>query len=533
MKRAFERLDERSHDLLVIGGGVYGAWVAYDAVLRGLKVALVEREDWGSGTSQSSSKLIHGGLRYLEYGQLGLVRKTLAERRLLLRLAPHRVRPLRFILPIYRRSRRGRWMIGLGLRLYDFLAGPQSGGRHHRLDEKELFDKFSFINNADLVGGFTYGDAQTDDARFTLEIAAGAARAGARVVNHAEALELKFTDGRVTGAVVRDRETDRTIDLKATVTVLATGPWNSELLGAAAQPIDPGLRLAKGVHLVMPALPARRGVLVLTRKRGRVTFLLPWYGRTLLGTTDTEYRGDPAKATVESAEVEQLLGQANSVLNGVHWKRADIISAFAGVRALPAGRKRHKTSSISREFQFREPVDGLLVPIGGKFTSARLDSIPLVDRVEKILGHTPRPSQTGERPFPWRPEHYGRWRSESLSEAMSIGLDEEVAQTAGQRYGKRLDRLLTIIRENPELANRIVPDLPFVWGEIPLAIAHEMALRLDDVVRRRIPLGLLARLEDGTMEAIARMMQGLLGWSDSRVEEELIHARSKLAVLEV
>ncbi|MDH3626925.1 MAG: glycerol-3-phosphate dehydrogenase/oxidase [Acidobacteriota bacterium] len=533
MRRDFAQLADGPHDLLVIGGGIYGAWVAHDAALRGLRVVLVDRLDWGSGTSQSSSKLIHGGLRYLQYGRLGLVRKSLLERRLLLRLAPHRVRPLRFVLPVYRGSRTGRFKLGIGLRIYDALANARNVGRHHRLSSDDIEADYPFLNNADLVGGFTYGDAQTDDARLTLEIVEGAAEAGAKVVNYAEATGFILDGKRVVGAYVTDRETTRKIEVRADVTVHCGGPWVPELLGDARRPMKAPVQLAKGVHLVMPGLPTDRGILVQGSQRGRVTFLLPWYGRTLLGTTDTEYTGDPGTARIAAEEIDELLEKANGVLMGTNWKRADIISGFVGVRTLPASRPGRKTSSISRGFSLRSPADGLLVPIGGKLTSARSDAVDVVNRVESLRGHSPRKSRTAERPFPWRPDRYRRWRVESISDAMDAGLDEEVARVAGQRYGNRLGRLLDTVRETPELAARIVPDLPFVWGEVPLAVTHEMAISLEDVVRRRIPVGLLVKDPDQTLRAVGQMMQQLLGWSNQRMAEELNHTRRKLAVLEV
>ena len=321
MEREFHRLASGPYDLLVVGGGIYGAWTAYDAALRGLHVALVEQRDWAGATSSASSKLIHGGLRYLEYGHLGLVRKTLDERRRLARLAPHRVRPLRFLFPVYRSDRVGMLRMSLGMWLYDRLAGRgQPVAPHRRLDRDEVL-QLADLEPDRLRGGFLFGDCRTDDARYTLEIVDGAWSAGGTVVNRTRAGELLLEDGRIVGARVEDMESFETIDVRAATVVSCTGAWNLELPPGTRPARSVATRLTKGVHLVLPARESEDALVISSNDDARIVFLIPWYGRTLLGTTDTDFRGDPREVRVEREDVDYLLERANGVLRGERWSR--------------------------------------------------------------------------------------------------------------------------------------------------------------------------------------------------------------------
>ena len=378
MKRDFGKLRDGPFDLLVIGGGIYGASIANDASLRGLKVALVEKSDWGSGTSSASSKLIHGGLRYLEHLELGLVRKALRERRLLASLAPHRIRPLRFLIPVYRGDRVGRWRFKLGLWLYDRLAGSgQPVAPHRSLRRTELLREHPALEATGLRGGFTYGDCATDDSRMTLEVTWGAARAGAVAVNHAEAMLLR--DGeRVIGAVVRDELHGETTEVHAALTVGAAGAWSGHF-----HPVP--VRTTKGVHLVLPALPDDHAYLLTAPSDGRVFFMIPWYGRTLVGTTDTDYQGSQDELEVSDEDVDYLLALANHFLGDRQWSAADILGSFSGLRVMRYHPDK-SPSDLSRDWALEEPVQGLVIPVGGKLTSARADAAAAVDRIVEILG---------------------------------------------------------------------------------------------------------------------------------------------------
>jgi glycerol-3-phosphate dehydrogenase len=521
LRRDFGRLSGR-FDLLVVGGGVYGAWIAYDAALRGLSVALVERRDWASGTSSASSKLIHGGLRYLEYGQLGLVRKALHERSRLLRLAPHRVRPLRFLMPMWRDSRAGRGTVAIGLALYDLLAGDLAGAKPHRGFARDgLLDACPFLAAEGLRGGFAYADAGEDDARFVLELVAGAAAAGAVVVNHAEARLAAGADGAIAGAVVRDVRGGGMVESLAAVTVLAAGPWAPGLVADAPLPV----RLTKGVHLVAPPLPAPLGaqdaLLLTTRADRRVFFLIPWYGATLIGTTDTDWNGDPDSATPTRADAHYLLREVAARCPGLGWRARDIRGAFAGLRTLQAQAGR-SASAVTREWSLEQPRQRLLAPVGGKFTSARVEAAHTVDRVLALLGRS-APCSTAERRFPWAPDApFGEWLESAVAAGTRLGLDRETAESCARRHGTSLDAVLDAIARDRALAARIAPEAPFCLAEAVHAASHEMAFDLDDVLRRRVPAAILARMTVAQVLKVAKAIAASVGWSPERVESEAL-----------
>ncbi|MDD2702177.1 MAG: glycerol-3-phosphate dehydrogenase/oxidase, partial [Sideroxydans sp.] len=364
MRRNFSDL-QGEFDLLVCGGGIYGAWTAYDAALRGLRVALIEQGDWAEATSSASSKLIHGGLRYLETYDFKLVRKALKERQLLLDIAPHRVWPLRFGVPVYADSRNGTLLLKAGLTLYDALAGfPGEPMQHHHFFKREFASHFPYLNDAGLHGGFTYGDAQTDDARLVLELVAGAMANGAVCVNYAKLTDWHEKDGTVCGADVQDVLSGDSLSLHARQCVSTSGRW-----AMLSEETRSWCRLSKGVHLVLPALPTQEAVLLTARRDGRMFFIIPWYGRTLLGTTDTDYQGDVAQVKVEAADIEYLLDAANDYLQQ-DWCKADVIGSYAGVRVMKQSDDEHP-SAASRDWELKTPANGLHHAIGGKLTSAR------------------------------------------------------------------------------------------------------------------------------------------------------------------
>jgi glycerol-3-phosphate dehydrogenase len=516
VKREPERLRNGPFELLVIGGGIYGAWAAYDAALRGLRVALVEGHDWASGTSSGSSKLIHGGLRYLEHGRLGLVRKSLAERRRLSHLAPHRIRPLRFVFPVYSGDRVGPLRLRLGMWVYDRLAGSDQPVPHHsRLQRRELLERYPFLRAEGSRGGFLFGDGGTDDARFTLEIVAGAVEAGATAVNRCQATELLVESGRVTGVRAEDLESGSSFEIRAGAVLSCAGPWIGELSRRAQPSARPLARLSRGVHLVMPALPTE-DALVAPTADGRVFFLIPWYGRSLIGTTDTDYPGEPEHPRVEPEDVAYLLAQAGRVLGGNTWSRDDIVSGFAALRALPASRQR-QTASVTREWFLREPIEGFLVSVGGKLTSARVDAARAVDRAFRVLHRPPVPCATGERPFPWAPPApFDDWLREATTRCVSLGLDETTATTCALRYGSRIGAVLGIVEHDRSLAARIVEDAPFCLAEVVHVAREEMPNDLEDIVRRRIPLTLVAPPSRPVLERIAQLAGDVLAWDAGR-----------------
>ena len=507
LHRATAPLKERPFDLLVIGGGIYGAWTAYDAAQRGLSVALIEKDDFACGTSSASSKLIHGGLRYLEHYDFGLVRGALAERRTLHHLAPHLVRPLMFAMPVWKGPRASMFTLSAGLTLYDLMAGFDSPvPRHRRFDRDTLLQKFPYVDPDRLLGGFSYGDCQEDDARMTLVVVAAAHGAGAVVANRLEALELLKDADRVVGARVRDHVSEETFEIRAKLTVNAAGPWAPQLCGDAS----PLVKRVKGIHIVLPAIPGCDHAFLLTAKDGRVFFVIPWYGRTLIGTTEQEV-GPDDRIVATDAEVHYLLAGVTNALPGLPWTDADVISRFAGVRTLQA-EDAHNLAAVTREFMVAAPAPGLLMPLGGKFTTARVDAAEIVDLAHKHLQRPVTPCLTGRRPLPGTQtsEPFERWQTAVIPLLKQHGLDEAAARALSLRHGTGVGRIAELIQEDPRWAARIHPQTDLILAEMVLAVRDEMALSLADVVRRRLPLSLLVNMDGALIKKLADFLAPLL-----------------------
>ena len=518
MRRDVSKLHSGTFDVLVVGGGIYGSWIAFHAATTGLRVALVEQSDWGSATSSASSKLLHGGLRYLERFEFGLVRKSLHERRELNRLLPHHVHPLRFLLPVYRHSRVGRFRLKAGLWLYDRLAGAnQPVARHQSFSASGLLKQESGLKPDDLRGGFSYGDCGTDDARMILEVVDSAVDAGAVACHYVSADELLTTDGHVTGVRLRDRETENIFDVKTSVVVNAAGPWVFRQFGQESE--THRVRLTKGVHLVMPALQSNHAILLTAKSDGRVFFLIPWYGRTLLGTTDTDFSGDPADVRVERDDVTYLLAAANNYLR-TPWTVDDIYSAFVGLRTLQNANS-ETASGVSREWSLEETLPGLLTSVGGKYTSARVDAAEAVGQVLRKLQRAPGKANATAA-MAWFPDgSFADWLQRVGEEGVSVGMDRDTALQCARRHGARFTDILNLVRMSPTLSQRIVSELPFCRAEVVHAATHEMARTLVDILRRRIPLMLLIRLQRQTVEDACHLVADVLQWDAVRREQEI------------
>ncbi|MGA7749786.1 MAG: glycerol-3-phosphate dehydrogenase/oxidase [Gallionella sp.] len=525
MKRDFSLLAGRHVDLLVCGGGIYGAWTAYDAALRGLSVAIVEQGDWAGATSSASSKLIHGGLRYLETYDFKLVRKAILERQLLLELAPHRVWPLRFGVPIYKDSRIGTLQLKAGLTLYDFLAGQpgkimaSADIAHRHFDRATFAERFPALTGDGLKGGFTYGDAQTDDARLVLELIAGAMAAGAVCVNYCQLTGLIELGGQVCGATIQDRVNDKSAQILARQIVYTTGQWTS-----ASQPGRDWCRLSKGVHLVMPGTMSDEALLLTARSDGRVFFMIPWYGMTLIGTTDTDYKGDIEHVAAEKKDVAYLLAEANHYLKTV-WTEADIVGSYAGVRVMKRSDKA-SPSAVSRDWELKTASNGVHYSIGGKLTSAREDAANIVNTVCAQLGVDTR-CATKSCAFPWAPqEDYSKWSVAINTQASRLGIDHECAKWLIRRHGKRVGEVLRSISSDPRLAERIVPALPFIYADLLFCARNEMVIHLDDLLRRRMPLLILAKLAEGTLRRIVMVVARAMDWDEAKMNQEIETCRS-------
>jgi glycerol-3-phosphate dehydrogenase len=518
LHRTVAPLKERTFDVLVVGGGIYGAWTAYDAALRGLSVALIEKRDWAAGTSSASSKLIHGGLRYLEHYDFGLVRDALVERRRLHRLAPHLVRPLDFIMPVWKGPRASMPMLSAGLTLYDLLGGfGQPVSRHRRYSRHALLQRFPYVDPERLLGGFRYGDCQEDDARMTLVVTAAAQAAGAVVANRLAAEELLLEGGTAAGARVHDTLAGERFEIRARATVNAAGPWAPGLLGAAS----PRVRRVKGIHIVLPAIAGCDDAFLLTAQDGRVFFVIPWYGRTLVGTNEEEV-ADPDRIAATDEEVRYLLASVRSGLPGLPWTESDVIARFAGVRTLQA-EDTANLAAVTREFTIVEPLPHALMPLGGKYTTARCDAAEIVTRVQDTLGRRRTPSLTARRPLPGTPvtgEPFARWRQAMLPLLRRQGVDDECAHALVLRHGTGIGRIGELLREQPRWAARLHPATTLVEAEAILAVRDEMAWSLDDVLRRRLPLSLIVRLDRLQIRQLAELLAPELRRDPTELIEE-------------
>ncbi len=481
---------EHTFDVLVIGGGITGAGIALDAASRGFSVALVEKADFASGTSGRSSRLIHGGIRYLEHGEVGLVRECLRERKVLLRLAPHLVRPV----PMYllAPSAKARARYGVGLAGYDLLAVGRNVGVHHRVTAQQVRDAVPGFGGSS--GGYRYFECQTDDARLTVEVARTAHAFGAVLANHAEVTGL-LGDGRVAGAAVTDTLSGEALEVRAKVTVNATGVWAdrvSALAGGAAADGRPRLQPSKGVHLVFApgAIQTTAAVVVpAAAGDGRSVFLVPWDDRVYAGTTDTPYAGDLDNPTVETADQQYVLAAVARHFPAV--TERDVVASWAGLRPLLASaeaREPAASEDLSRRHAVFEGPAGLVTISGGKLTTYRAMAEDLVDRVAAAIG----------------PARAGRCRTRSIplglhgsaadalalarAEAARLALPPSAAARLVQRYGDDWRQAVAMIGAEPALGEPVIDGLPVLKVEVELARSREMAVTDEDVFVRRTRL---------------------------------------------
>ena len=526
-------------DLLVVGGGITGAGIARDAARRGLSVALVEMHDLASGTSSRSSKLVHGGLRYLEHYELGLVFEAVSERRILMDLAPHLVNPLGFLFPVYAGARRNMWMIQAGMWLYDGLSLFRSPKRHRKLKPKEVAELEPALKREGLKGAPLFYDCSTDDARLTLETALDAAKAGATVATWCRVESfLKEDTGRLRGAVVKDELTGELRELEARTVVNATGPWTDRTI-AMSQPLATGalLRPTKGIHIVVDSekLPLEHAVVCFHPHDRRVLFAIPWGDRTYIGTTDTDYDGDPALVAATGEDVDYLIDASNHYFPERTIARADVISTWAGLRPLiapPSTAGDLAESAVSREHQILVGQDGLITIAGGKLTTYRRMAAEVVDTVARMLQLSPgfarriRPSDTDQHPLPggvgWPEDDDHEAVASRIVEAGAPHVPRDVARHLGDSYGMCGLEIARLCVADPPLGERLAPERPEILAQIDWAVNQELATRLADVLIRRTQIFYRAHDQGlGVAPKVADRMADLLDWSATRRHEEL------------
>lgn len=464
-------LGDREFDLLVIGGGITGAGIARDAARRGLVVALVEQDDFAGGTSSRSSRLIHGGVRYLEHGYLGLVFEASRERRALLQLAPHIVRPLRFTWPVYRGARVPRWKLAAALTLYDALSLFRNVGRHKRLNAREVLAAEPALAVDQLRGGATYWDASTDDARLTLANVIDADLHSATVVNHAEVTLLSYASatGPVEGAIVHDRIGGADIPVRARLVLSAAGPWTDEIMRLEDPTATPAVRGTKGVHVSVPAERVGNvGAVTMTSPDdGRVMFTLPSGTHTIIGTTDTATSAHPEQVRASRADVRYLLSACNRFFPAAKLTEGDVVAAWAGIRPLVAAGNAGDPSSASREHAISRSPRGVLTITGGKLTTYRAMAEQCVDEAIKVLGLKARKCDTSTAPLPGhRPEEQPNdlrllpelpWRDSDVDQAVRAEFAETVADV--------LMRRTTLAYETPDQGRSAAPIVAAQMGK--------------------------------------------------------------------
>ena len=514
-------------DLLVIGGGITGAGIARDAALRGFRIALVDKGDFGAGTSSHSSRLIHGGIRYLEQRDFRLVFEASRERRVLLRIAPHLVRPLPFLFPVYRGARVPAWKLRAGMWLYDLLAAFRNVKTHRWLNPKQVRRAEPALKDRGLSGAALYWDAQTDDARLVLATMRSAARAGAQVANYAEVMSLLKPDGRVRGAVVRDVLSGETRTVRALVVVNAGGPWVDGLRRMDDPTALPLLRPTKGAHVAVPRrrIGNERAITLFSAIDGRVMFVLPWGELSYIGTTDTDADASPDALRVTADDVTYLLRSANAAFPDAHLAPNDVVSVWAGLRPLLQQDAAAAPSQVSREHRVVESAQGLITIAGGKLTTYRVMARDVVDRVAARLHEldgrpvAPRPP-TDRLPLP------GGEAAELevvLESARARAVPDATARHLVASYGSETPAILNLVERDRGLGDPIAPGRPEIWAEVAHAVEREMALRIQDVLIRRLHL-FYEYAEQGTAVAapVAQRMKKLLGWDDVREAEELV-----------
>jgi glycerol-3-phosphate dehydrogenase len=528
---ALARLKEKELDILVVGGGIVGAGSAMDAVTRGLSVGILEARDWASGTSSRSSKLVHGGIRYLEQLDFRLVREALIERGLLLQvLAPHLVKPVRFLYPLHKRFTE-RVYVGAGMLLYDlfsYTGGRPPGVPHHRhLSKSQVLRAMPSLDKNALVGGLTYYDAQVDDARYVASLVRTASFYGAHAASRVRVEGFIKVGERVVGVQAHDLQTGERFEVRAKQVVNATGVWTDDTQRMVGERGTFKVRASKGIHLVVPRDRFQGSMGMILRTEKSVLFVIPWGRHWLLGTTDTDWHLDKAHPAATAADIDYLLEHVNSVL-AVPLTREDVEGVYAGLRPLLAGES-EQTSKLSREHLVGHSVPGLVVIAGGKWTTYRVMAKDAIDAaVDALDGKIPE-STTQNIPLLGAEGYQAAWNKRGKI-AHAFGLHRVRIEHLLNRYGTMTDELLDLIREQPSLADPLPGADDYIAAEVVYAASHEGALHLEDVLARRTRISIEA-WDRGVSAApvAARLMAGVLGWDAEQEEREVAFYLKRVA----
>ena len=481
---AITALGESEFDILVIGGGINGVGIALDAASRGLSVALVESGDFASGTSSKSSKLIHGGLRYLEQYDFRLVREALYERELMVTtLSPHLVKPVSFLYPLHEKLIE-RTYVGAGMALYDALRGfKRALPWHKHLTQKKVSEIAPSLRLDVITGGFQYFDAQVDDARHTMSIARTAAKYGAVITTRTRCEEVIKNGKRVVGAKIRDLISDEVIEVRAKATIMASGVWSDQLHEKFGLKAGYSVRMSKGSHIVVPksAINSQSGVIIKTDLS--VLFIIPWGEQWIVGTTDTDYQESKEEPLASSDDVSYIINQANRVLEP-KLRRDQVIGVFAGLRPLVSTDPDSPTTKLSREHVVDSPTPGFISIAGGKYTTYR---VMAEDAVDEAVNHIRRivPDSTTENLAIIGAEGYSVLINKIPKLAKEYGLSEDTIRHLLDRHGSLFEEVLAPAKDDSTLLEPLIEGLPYIKAEALYAITHEAALSIDDLLSRR------------------------------------------------
>ncbi|MCH8813970.1 MAG: glycerol-3-phosphate dehydrogenase/oxidase [Chloroflexi bacterium] len=519
-----DRLRGETFDLAIIGGGITGAWIARDAVLRGLSVALVEKGDFASGTSSRSARFVHGGLRYLRHRHVGLVREGLRERGLLLRLAPHLVRPFPFVLPVYEGDRTPRFLLRIGLTGYDLLAGTMGLGRHRSLSKQQLMKEVPALASTDLRGGFSFFDAITNDSRLTLSVMLSAIERGAAAANYVEAVSWEKTGGRVTAVNCRDSLAGDEFTVRARVVIGAAGPWTDDLraLGGGSAVLRP----TKGIHIVVPRDRLHTDSIVTFFWEDRPLYAVPAGNYTYVGATDTDWSGDPDGATAAADDVSYTIDAVNANFE-TKLTAADVTATWAGVRPLIAEEGAPSPSDVARDYEIFDGPAGVYTICGGKLTSARSMAEDMLDRVieKEVEAFATKPGRcrTRRAPLPGAVADFARYREQAASDLVQgWDLTATSAKHLVDTFGARHTRVLGHAARDAGLLAHVVGGSDELLAQVAYAASDEMAVTLEDVMRRRSDLMLFGPPGDVSAAAsVATVLASSLGWDDTEKKRQI------------
>ncbi|MGC8833645.1 MAG: glycerol-3-phosphate dehydrogenase/oxidase [Armatimonadota bacterium] len=554
MRRDLQSLCEREHDILIIGGGITGAVAAWDAAMRGLSTALIEKADFGGATSAASGKIIHGGLRYLQHAELRRVRESLSERHIWSRAAPHMLQPTPFIVPTYRNPMRGPTVLRAGMTLYELLGWNCNSGvdpalnipRHRMLSRREAVKLEPGLDSESLTGAALYYElVMRNPERLTLSVVAAAANAGAVVANYVDAVQFILKENRVVGVKACDTLSGAEFEIRAKLVLNAAGPWVDAVLSRLNGLVRvPQVKFAKGVHLITKqitnhavALPSRQRYADALLSRGsRHLFIIPWRGCSLVGTSNVPHRGGPGDACVTAEDVEGLIRDINDAFPAAKLSTEDVLYAYSGVYRLQNGQTNRDAVFIERKPQLldhsrRDGIEGLISAVAVKYTTARRLAMRAVDLACRKLNIALPPTKTNSTPvFGGDIEDLENLVEEANAQARCLGLPEKIGLHLVYSYGSRYRRLLSYVESDSSLAKPLGEHSASIAAEVVYAVREEMAQKLSDVVLRRTGLGTTGNPGESCLRECACIMAQELGWSTVRTEAELEETRTKLAV---